>query len=67
MQQKYSVNDERHILEFNSTDFEKIVKLINDFDSYYENEKVWNFQDLEDQRQIACELIGIIKINKCKY
>ena len=63
MQQKYSVNDERHILEFNSTDFEKMLKLINDFDSYYENEKVWNFQDLENQRQIGLEVLSIIKSN----
>jgi cytochrome c oxidase assembly protein Cox11 len=35
--------------------------LIIDFNSYYENDMEWNFRDLDDQREIAREIINILE------
>jgi hypothetical protein len=35
-------------------------KEIENFNLYYEDDKVWNFNDIEDQRQIAFEIVKIL-------
>ncbi|MDR1848096.1 MAG: hypothetical protein LBR17_08305 [Bacteroidales bacterium] len=51
-------------IEFNEKEIKKLKQLISNFNFFYENENdVWNFADLEDQRQLACEIVKIL-INK---
>jgi hypothetical protein len=52
-------------IEFNETEFQKLKQLLADFNSYYETEAVWNFQDLDNQREIALQVVQILnnKIN----
>lgn len=38
-----------------------LKKLISDFDSYYEDDSEWSFDDLENQRAIAFEMVEILK------
>jgi hypothetical protein len=52
-------------IELTEIEFEKIKELISDFNSYYETEDVWDFQDLDNQREIALEIVQILndKVN----
>ena len=47
-------------IEFSSTELEQLKTLISNFQSYYEDEKEWDFQDLDDQRMIAVEIVDIL-------
>ena len=44
-----------------TSEIEKLKKLISDFNSFYENEKEWDFADLDAQREIAVKIIQIIE------
>ena len=52
---------ENVIIEFSKQEIEKLKKLTSDFCSFYENEKEWNFADLEAQREIAVEIVQILE------
>ena len=47
-------------IEFLSTELEQLKILISNFQSYYEDETEWSFQDLDDQRMIAVEIVDIL-------
>ena len=47
-------------IEFSSTELEQLKTLISNFQSYYEDEREWDFQDLDDQRMIAVEIVNIL-------
>ena len=47
-------------IEFSSTDLEQLKTLISEFQSYYEDEKEWDFDDLDSQRLIAVEIVDIL-------
>ncbi|GHT25883.1 hypothetical protein FACS189430_12480 [Bacteroidia bacterium] len=48
-------------VEFTQKEIEDLKKLISNFNLYYENkDDSWNFNDLEDQRQLACEIVNIL-------
>ncbi len=47
-------------IEFSSTDLEQLKTLISEFQSYYEDEKEWDFDDLDNQRLIAVEIVDIL-------
>jgi hypothetical protein len=48
-------------IEFTQQEIEDLKKLIVNFNLYYESEDdVWTFNDLEDQRQIACDIVQIL-------
>lgn len=47
-------------IEFSGTDLEKLKILISEFQSYYEDEKEWNFSDLDNQRLIGIEIVDIL-------
>jgi cytochrome c oxidase assembly protein Cox11 len=38
-----------------------LKKLIIDFNSYYKDDMEWNFRDLDDQREIAKEIVNILE------
>ena len=40
---------------------EKLKQLISNFNSYYETEKEWNFSDIDNQREIAVEMVKILE------
>lgn len=40
-------------LKIKDADFTTLKKLATDFDSYYEDDIVWTFKDLDEQREIA--------------
>lgn len=45
-------------VEFTQKELNELKKLIDNFLLYYENENdVWNFIDLENQRQLACRIV----------
>jgi hypothetical protein len=44
-------------------EYNNLKLLVNDFESYSPSEKIWNFNDLDAQREIGCEIIDIL-INK---
>lgn len=48
-------------LKIKDTDFVTLQKLATDFSSYYEDNIVWTFKDLDEQREIALAIIQIIK------
>ena len=46
---------------FTADEITNLQKLVSDFNSYYGDENtVWNFDDLENQRQITVEMVKII-------
>ena len=48
--------------EITTIDLEKLKSLINNFGSYYDDEdNPWTFEDVDAQREIALEIIDIIK------
>ncbi len=47
-------------IEFSSTELEQLKILIFNFQSYYEDETEWSLQDLDDQRNIAVEIVDIL-------
>ena len=47
-------------IEFSSTELEQLKILISNFQSYYEDETEWSLQDLDDQRNIAVEIVDIL-------
>ena len=51
-------------LSLSDKDFEKLVKLSLEHQAMYgdENETVWDFEDLENLRQIGTEFISIISV-----
>ncbi len=53
-------------IELRDVEFDELKKLIADFNSYYETEKEWDFQDLDNQREIGLEIVQILDnhINK---
>jgi hypothetical protein len=49
------------LLDFSQKEWENMKRLIDDFQSYYEDsEEPWSFDDLDSQREIACELIWLL-------
>ena len=48
-------------IEFSEKEIEELKKLVSDFNSFYENEMIWNFTDLDTQREIAVEIIKILE------
>jgi hypothetical protein len=49
------------IVEFTQVEFNELKKLVKNFYLYYENkDDVWNFNNLEDQRQLACGAMQIL-------
>jgi hypothetical protein len=49
-------------IEFTQNEIKELQKLISDFNSFYENEKEWNFDDLDSQREIGREIVDILKL-----
>lgn len=49
------------ILKIKATDYKDLQKLITDFSSFYENDSVWSFENLDEQREIAYEIVEILK------
>ena len=47
-------------IEFSGAQFEQLKTLVSIFQSYYEDEKEWSFQDLDDQRMVAVEITDIL-------
>ena len=55
-------------LDFSQKEWDNMKRLIDDFQSYYEkddeedeeDEDSWSFTDLDDQREIACQLIWFL-------
>ena len=47
-------------IEFSSIELKQLKTLVSNFQSYYEDEKEWDFQDLDDQRLIALEIVNIL-------
>ena len=47
-------------IEFSGVQFEQLKTLVSTFQSYYEDEKEWSFQDLDDQRMVAVEITDIL-------
>jgi hypothetical protein len=52
------------LFKMQKKDFEKLQKLIADFESYYQNDTIWSFENLDEQREIALEIVEILKILK---
>jgi translation elongation factor P/translation initiation factor 5A len=50
-------------IEFTEREIEDLRKLVSNFNLYYEDDDEWTFNDLEDQRQLAVEIV-IILTNK---
>lgn len=48
-------------IEFEDIEFQKLKELIPNFKSYYETEDEWSFQDLDNQREIAFEIVQILE------
>ncbi|MDR0768674.1 MAG: hypothetical protein LBE71_02030 [Dysgonamonadaceae bacterium] len=46
---------------FTNEEIRELQKLISDFDSFYETEDVWSFNDLDAQREIGQEIVNILK------
>lgn len=57
------------MLEFSEQEIGTIRSLVGELNSYYEGIydsnkewfQTWNFDDVDNQRQIACELAGILE------
>ena len=48
-------------IQFTEKEIEELKKLISNFNLYYENKDItWNFNDLEDQRLIAFEIVKLL-------
>lgn len=48
-------------MNFTEHEINDLKKLVENFNLYYENkDNVWNFNDLEDQRQLAAEIVMIL-------
>ena len=49
--------------EIDIADLEKLKSLIGEFGTYYDDDddKPWTFEDVDAQREIALEIIDIIK------
>ncbi len=48
--------------EINTADLEKLKSLIGEFGTYYsDDDKPWTFEDVDAQREIAVDIIDIIK------
>jgi len=48
-------------IQFTEKEIEDLKKLVSNFNLYYENnDSMWNFNDLEDQRQLAVEIVKIL-------
>jgi len=48
-------------IQFTEKEIEDLKKLVSNFNLYYENnDNMWNFNDLEDQRQLAFEIVKIL-------
>ena len=48
------------MIEITQTETEQLKQLITEFNSYYEEEKVWEFDDLDNQRLIGVEIVKIL-------
>jgi hypothetical protein len=48
-------------IDFTQKEIIELQKLIFDFNSFYETENVWNFNDLDTQREIGQEIVAILK------
>jgi hypothetical protein len=48
-------------LEFTEKEIEELQKLISDFNSFYEDETEWSFNDLDAQREIGREIVNILE------
>lgn len=49
-------------LDFTKIEIDNLKQYVLDFNYFYENEDlVWNFNDLDDQRQIAYHIIKILE------
>jgi hypothetical protein len=56
-------------IEFTIQETDKLKKLIKELNSYYDYDEEfenhtenWNVEDVDAQREIACELAGIIEL-----
>ncbi|MDR2126551.1 MAG: hypothetical protein LBP63_06965 [Prevotellaceae bacterium] len=48
-------------IEFTEQEIKDLKKFVSNLNLYYESEDdVWNFNDLEDQRQLAIEIVRIL-------
>ncbi len=47
--------------EITTTDLEKLKSLISEFNTYYNVEKPWTFEDVDAQREIGIDIINIIE------
>lgn len=49
------------IIDIIDEDYIKLQSLMADMNSYYEDiDRQWNIVDLDNQREIGCQIIGII-------
>jgi hypothetical protein len=46
---------------FTYEEIKKLQKLISDFNSFYETEYEWSFDDLDTQREIGREIVNILQ------
>ena len=49
-------------IEYTPQEIKELQKLISDFNSFYENEKEWSFDDLDAQREIGREIVDILEL-----
>lgn len=47
--------------EITTVDLEKLKSLVGEFETYYNDDEPWAFEDVDSQREIALEIIDIIK------
>ena len=48
-------------IEFTQKEINELRQFVFDFNSYYEDEKEWKFEDLDAQREIGREIINILE------
>jgi hypothetical protein len=48
-------------MELTQKEYSTLQKLVKEFNSFYENEEEWNFDDLDAQREIGREIVDILE------
>jgi len=60
-------NGKKTFINFTAKEIKKLKNLIVELDEYYEKidgseeEKIWDFEDVDNQRQIAVEMSNILR------
>ena len=48
-------------IEFTEKEVANLQDLVSEFNSFYEDETMWSFEDLNAQREIAVEIVQILE------